>query len=98
MPALDLAGGLTLEFSAPDEETFPLLRLAREAGEKGGTYPCVFNAANEAAVAAFLAGRLRFLDIADVVADALDAADGAPARDLDELTGVDREARRLPVA
>src|SRR5438105_12262592 len=98
VPALDLAGGLTLEFSAPDEEMFPLLRLAREAGEKGGTYPCVFNAANEAAVAAFLAGRLRFLDIADVVADALDAADGAPARDLDELTGVDREARRLPVA
>jgi 1-deoxy-D-xylulose-5-phosphate reductoisomerase len=98
VPALDLAGGLTLEFSAPDEETFPLLRLARTAGEKGGTYPCVFNAANEAAVAAFLAGRLPFLGIADVVADALDAAEGAPARDLDELVDVDREARRLPVA
>jgi 1-deoxy-D-xylulose-5-phosphate reductoisomerase len=98
VPALDLAGGLTLEFSAPDEETFPLLRLAREAGEKGGTYPCVFNAANEAAVAAFLDGRLPFLAIAEIVADALAAADGAPARDLDELTEVDREARRLPVA
>ena len=98
VPALDLAGGLTLEFSAPDEETFPLLRLARTAGEKGGTYPCVFNAANEAAVAAFLAGRLSFLGIAAVVADALDAADGAPVRDLDELIDVDREARRLPVA
>ena len=98
VPALDLAGGLTLEFSAPDEETFPLLRLAREAGEKGGTYPCVFNAANEAAVAAFLAGQLPFLGIAEVVADVLDAADGAPARDLDELADVDREARRLPVA
>ena len=98
VPALDLAGGLTLEFSAPDEETFPLLRLARTAGEKGGTYPCVFNAANEAAVAAFLAGRLSFLGIAAVVADALDAVDGAPVRDLDELIDVDREARRLPVA
>ena len=98
VPALDLAGGLTLEFSAPDEETFPLLRLARTAGEKGGTYPCVFNAANEAAVAAFLAGRLSFLGIAAVVADALDAAGGAPVRDLDELIDVDREARRLPVA
>src|SRR5947209_4460555 len=98
VPALDLAAGLTLEFSAPDEEMFPLLRLAREAGEKGGTYPCVFNAANEAAVAAFLAGRLRFLDIAALVADALERADGAPARDLDELVGVDRAARAIPVA
>jgi 1-deoxy-D-xylulose-5-phosphate reductoisomerase len=98
VPQLDFAAGLTLEFSAPDEETFPLLRLAREAGQRGGTYPCVFNAANEAAVAAFLDGRLPFLGIADVVADALAAADGAPARDLDELTEVDRQARRLPVA
>ena len=57
-PQLDLAAGLTLEFSAPDLETFPLLALARRAGELGGTYPCVFNAANEVAVAAFLDGRL----------------------------------------
>src|SRR5215203_836890 len=47
IPALDLAGGMTLEFGAPDLETFPLLRLARQAGEDGGTYPCAFNAANE---------------------------------------------------
>src|SRR4051812_45245579 len=98
VPQLDLASGVTLEFFAPDEETFPLLRLAREAGERGGTYPCVFNAANEAAVAAFLDGRLPFLAIADVVAEALDAADGAPARDLDELTEIDIAARRIPVA
>src|SRR6266566_1260163 len=76
---LDLTA-LTLEFEAPDLTTFPLLALAREAGEKGGTYPCVFNAANEAAVAAFLTGRLPFLGIADVVADALAAADGEQAR------------------
>jgi 1-deoxy-D-xylulose-5-phosphate reductoisomerase len=92
---LDLAAGMTLEFHAPDLETFPLLRLAREAGERGGTYPCAFNAANEVAVAAFLAGRVRFLDIAEVVEDALAAVDGAPARDLDELVEADVEARRL---
>src|SRR5439155_23634753 len=81
IPALDLASGITLEFHTADLETFPLLALARRAGEQGGTYPCVFNAANEVAVAAFLAGRLPFLGIDGVVADALAAADGAPARD-----------------
>ncbi len=100
VPALDLAAGLTLEFSAPDLETFPLLALARDAGERGGTYPCAFNAANEVAVAAFLDGRLPFLGIADAVAEVLDAVDGAEARDLDELIEADAEARRLlePVA
>jgi 1-deoxy-D-xylulose-5-phosphate reductoisomerase len=53
----------------------------------------VFNAANEVAVAAFLDGRLPFLSIADVVEEALAAADGAPARDLEELVEVDRHAR-----
>ena len=75
-----------------------MLALAREAGEKGGTYPCVFNAANEAAVAAFLAGSLPFLGIADVVADALAAADGVPARDLADLLDADRAARGLQFA
>jgi 1-deoxy-D-xylulose-5-phosphate reductoisomerase len=94
---------LTLEFQAPDLETFPMLALAREAGEKGGTYPCAYNAANEVAVAAFLGGRLPFLGIAEVVADALARTDGSPARDLEELVDVDRAARafadeRLAVA
>src|SRR6185437_6984660 len=62
VPALDLASGLTLEFHAPDLDTFPLLRLAREAGEREGTYPCAFNAANEVAVSAFLDGRIAFPD------------------------------------
>jgi 1-deoxy-D-xylulose-5-phosphate reductoisomerase len=91
---LDLASGVTLEFHAPDLETFPLLAHARRAGDQGGTYPCVFNAANEVAVAAFLAGKLSFLDIAEVVVDTLDAADGSPARDLDDLVAADAEARR----
>jgi 1-deoxy-D-xylulose-5-phosphate reductoisomerase len=94
---LDLAS-LTLEFEAPDLETFPMLDLAREAGEKGGTYPCVFNAANEVAVAAFLEGRIAFLEIADVVADALARADGAPARDLADLVEADRAGRAILVA
>jgi 1-deoxy-D-xylulose-5-phosphate reductoisomerase len=92
---LDLASGVTLEFEAPDLETFPLLELARRAGERGGTSPCVFNAANEVAVAAFLEGRLPFLAIADVVADALERSDGSPARDLDELLDADARARQL---
>jgi 1-deoxy-D-xylulose-5-phosphate reductoisomerase len=95
VPRLDLASGLTLEFSAPDLETFPLLGLARRAGQLGGTYPCVFNAANEVAVAAFLEGRLSFLGIGEVVEETLAAADGAPARDLAELVEADAAARRL---
>src|SRR5213595_2834589 len=94
IPPLDLASGVTLEFQAPDLETFPLLAHARRAGEQGGTYPCVFNAANEVAVAAFLAGRLPFLGIAEVVAEALAAADGSAARDLDDLVAADAAARR----
>ena len=86
---------LTLEFQQPDSETFPMLALARSAGETGGTAPCVFNAANEVAVAAFLAGRLPFLGVAEVVADALARLDGAAARDVDELLEADALARRL---
>ncbi len=95
VPTLDLGAGVVLEFYAPDLETFPLLALAREAGEKGGSYPCAFNAANEVAVAAFLDGRLPFLGIADTVAETLAAVAGAPAGDLDELVAMDTEARRL---
>ncbi len=95
VPALDLASGLTLEFHAPDPDTFPLLTLAREAGMRGGAYPCAFNAANEVAVAAFLDGRVGFLEIAETVERTLDTVDGAPASDLDELTSADAEARRI---
>ena len=94
IPPLDLSSGLTLEFHAPDLETFPLLALARRAGEQGGTSPCVFNAANEVAVAAFLDGRLPFPGIGEVVAETLDAAEGGAARDLDDLIAVDDAARR----
>jgi 1-deoxy-D-xylulose-5-phosphate reductoisomerase len=92
---LDLAAGLTLEFSAPDTVRFPLLRLAREAGERGGTYPCAFNAANEVAVEAFLDGRIGFLEIASLVEDALAGVDGVPAGDFTDLVEADANARRL---
>jgi 1-deoxy-D-xylulose-5-phosphate reductoisomerase len=95
IPALDLAGGLTLEFHAPDLETFPLLALAREAGERGGTYPCAYNAANEVAVAGFLDRRLPFLAVAEVVAETLATVDGAPASDLEELVDADMQARAI---
>jgi 1-deoxy-D-xylulose-5-phosphate reductoisomerase len=85
---------LTLEFHAPDLETFPMLALAREAGERGGTFPAAYNAANEVAVASFLAGRLPFLGIPAVVGDVLGRVDGAPARDLADLVGADEVARR----
>jgi 1-deoxy-D-xylulose-5-phosphate reductoisomerase len=91
---LDLTS-LTLEFRAPDLETFPMLAIAREAGERGGTFPCAYNAANEVAVAAFLAGRLPFVAIPEVVGDVLARVDGASARDLGELVEADGVARRL---
>ena len=92
---LDLSDGLDLRFEAVDGDTFPLLPLARDAGERGGTAPCAYNAANEVAVSAFLEGRIGFLEIADTVAAALEQVDGAPARDLDDLVAADAEARRI---
>jgi 1-deoxy-D-xylulose-5-phosphate reductoisomerase len=92
---LDLTSPLTLDFEPVDLEAFPLLQLARRAGEQGGTYPCAFNAANEVAVSAFLDGRLPFLGIAEVVEETLEQADGVPARDLDELFEADANARRI---
>jgi 1-deoxy-D-xylulose-5-phosphate reductoisomerase len=95
IPSLDFPSASPLEFFEPDVETFRMLVLAREAGQKGGTYPCAFNAANEVAVAAFLDGRIGFLDIAALVEDVLDRVDGAAARDLSELHEADSRAREL---
>ena len=92
---LDFTAGLTLEFSAPDLAAFPMLAHARAAGERGGTAPAAFNAANEVAVAAFLDGRLPFLGIADLTAEVLATVSGAAARDLDDLDAADAEARRV---
>jgi 1-deoxy-D-xylulose-5-phosphate reductoisomerase len=98
VPPLDLASGLVLEFSPPDEDAFPCLALARAAGEAGGTAPCILNAANEVAVAAFLDGAIPFLAISEVVERALSVVEPAPASDLDELVAVDAQARRVAAA
>ena len=79
-PALDWSAASTWEFAPLDEVAFPAVRLARLAGEAGGVVPALFNAANEEAVAAFVAGRLSFRGIVDLVARTLDDAPdlGAP--------------------
>jgi 1-deoxy-D-xylulose-5-phosphate reductoisomerase len=95
---LDFASGLILEFSAPDEDAFPCLALARAAGEAGRTAPCVLNAANEIAVSSFLDGRLPFLGIPEVVERTLNSIDTVAAHDLEELLAIDEEARRVASA
>jgi 1-deoxy-D-xylulose-5-phosphate reductoisomerase len=90
---LSLADCPPLEFHPVDPERFPAPGLARAAGEMGGAAPCVLNAANEAAVAAFLAGRCGFLDIVRTVEAVLDAAELPPQPALDDLLALDSWAR-----
>jgi len=82
-----------LEFEQPDDRRFPSLRLAREAMRAGGTAPAILNAANEVAVAAFLAERLPFPAIAGVVESTLAALAPNPADELDVILADDRRAR-----
>jgi 1-deoxy-D-xylulose-5-phosphate reductoisomerase len=90
---LDLAALGSLTFEPVDQETFACLRLAREAARAGGTAPCTLNAANEVAVHAFLAGRLRFLDIAAVIEETLTHLPAAAVHSFDSLAEADSEAR-----
>jgi len=90
---LDLAAIGELTFMAPDEERFPATRLAREAAAAGGAAPAVLNAANEVAVAAFLAGQIAFTDISPLVAQTLDRDLPPAPLSLDDVLAVDREAR-----
>jgi len=94
VPMLDLAGVGELTFEAPDLDTFASLRLAREAGAVGGTAPCVLNAADEVAVAAFLGGRIGFTEIPEVIDRCLDAVSVGPMRHFEELFETDEAARR----
>src|SRR5206468_6196031 len=93
LPALDLAAVGELGFEKPDLDTFPCLRLAREAGEAGGTAPCVLNAADEVAVEAFIGGRVPFTAIAEVVERTLDALPAAAPSHFDDLFDADADAR-----
>jgi 1-deoxy-D-xylulose-5-phosphate reductoisomerase len=92
---LDLVQVGALTFEPVDLDTFPCLRLAREAARAGGTAPCVLNAANEIAVHAFLAGALSFLGIAEVIERTLDILGASPVRAFESLYEADREARTL---
>jgi 1-deoxy-D-xylulose-5-phosphate reductoisomerase len=94
VPQLDLATAGELIFEAPDPETFSCLRLAREAGESGGTAPCVLNAADEVAVAAFLDGRIPFTGIAEAIEAVLGEMPARPVGHFDDLFAADAEARR----
>lgn len=93
--ALDLMARMELEFRPVDENRFPMLRLARATMAAGGVTPAVYNAANELAVAAFLAGRIPFLAITGVVEHALAAINNFEPPDLPAVLGVDAEARRI---
>ena len=92
---LDLAHVASLTFEAPDHDRFPALGLAQAALRAGGSAPCVLNAANEVAVAAFLGGEIGFLDIAAIVADTLECVAAGPIASLDEVVAIDGEARRV---
>jgi 1-deoxy-D-xylulose-5-phosphate reductoisomerase len=82
-----------LDFEPPDLEAFPCLRLAYEAGRAGETAPAWLSAANETAVEAFLDGRIAWVQIAEVVSDALQQHDGTKASDADTVIDTDRRAR-----
>jgi len=90
---LDLASIARLDFETPDLQRFPALRLAREALESGGAAPIVLNAANEVAVAAFLAGAIRFVEIPAVVQQALSSASYDAPLSVGDVLEIDRVTR-----
>ena len=93
--ALNLAALCELTFFAPDETRFPATRLARQAAEAGGAAPAVLNAANEVAVAAFLAGQIAFTRIAAVVEETLTRPLPSAPSSLDAVLAVDAAARAM---
>jgi len=95
VPKLDLTTLSRLDFREPDLERFPALRAGLEVIDRGGTAGAVFNGANEAAVEAFLAGRVDFGVMTDLAREALAAVGTGPIRSLDDVLEADAEARRF---
>ncbi|MFQ5738960.1 MAG: 1-deoxy-D-xylulose-5-phosphate reductoisomerase [Acidobacteriota bacterium] len=93
LPSLDLFSIPSLEFSPPDLDKFPCVRLASESLESGKTYPAVLNAANEVAVEFFLEGQIGFTTIPEVVEEVLNRHRSVPITDIDTVLEADREAR-----
>jgi 1-deoxy-D-xylulose-5-phosphate reductoisomerase len=91
---LDLLRLGRLTFEPPDPERFPAFTLAYRALERGGTSPAVLSGADEAAVAAFLAGRCRFTDVAELCADVLEAHVPEPLRSVEQALAASDEGRR----
>ncbi|WP_460117556.1 1-deoxy-D-xylulose-5-phosphate reductoisomerase [Pseudomonas sp. S2_C03] len=92
---LDLFAVARLDFEAPDEDRFPCLRLARQAAEAGNSAPAMLNAANEVAVAAFLDGRVRYLEIASIIEEVLNLEPVVAVDDLEAVFTADAKARTL---
>lgn len=92
---LDLFRIGQLDFQEPDDKRFPCLRLARQAAEAGGSGPAMLNAANEVAVAAFLDGRVRYLEIASIIEDVLNLEPVTQVEELDAVFAADGRARVL---
>ena len=92
---LDLFAIARLDFQAPDEQRFPCLRLARQAAEAGDSAPAMLNAANEVAVAAFLDGRVRYLEIASIIEEVLNLEPVVAVDDLEAVFTADAKARVL---
>jgi 1-deoxy-D-xylulose-5-phosphate reductoisomerase len=92
-PRLDFKTLSSLTFSSPDMMTFPILQLALDAGNTGGTLPCVFNAANEEAVNSFLQGKLRYLDIFTVIQSVMDRHKIITTPDLNDIYNADLWSR-----
>lgn len=92
---LDLSEMSRLDFRVVDVERYPCVHLAYEAGRKGGTYPTVLNAANEEAVALFLNGQIKFLEIEECVEEALNQHVAVQAPSLEEIELADQWAREL---
>lgn len=95
VPPLDLFAIARLDFEAPDEQRFPCLRLARQAAQAGQGAPAILNAANEVAVSAFLAGRIRYPQIAGMIEDVLNRQPVLPLQDLESVFATDAQARLL---
>lgn len=93
--SLDIIATARLDFSAPDYERFPCLALAQQAAARAATAPTILNAANEVAVAAFLQRKIRFDQIAQVIADVLDKQDVIEPDSLELVIACDQAARKL---
>jgi len=93
LPPLDLTSISGLHFEAPDHDRFPCVRLAYRALREGGTLPAAMNAANEAAVAAFLNGRICLTEIPEVIESVMDIHENQPAKDIKTILHADHQAR-----